>query len=660
MLCPMCFWAGLKMPRIVVLAAVFVLSMTAARAELLTPGDQKVYRAAFAAAHSNDWIAARRIAEGAREPLPAKVLHWLELMRSDGATFADLVAFADTNPDWPLQRSLRERAEDASRDVPDSVLLEYFQRNQPKTPKGRLRLADMLAASAKGEAATDVVRALWLAVDLDPDTERALLERHAFRLRPADHVARLDRLIWAGQRSAAGRLLGLVPEEQRRLADARLSLQSLAPDAQSVVSRVPQSLRADPGLLFEQARRNRRQDRLEDAARIFLGGRKNLERPAAWWAERQILARRLIDDGNDKLAYALLTAPGPGERSAAHADDEFLSGWIAFRRLGKAKTGYDHFTRSFEAAELAIGRARGAYWAGRAAEALGKGDVSRRWFAAAADSETTYYGQLAASRLGHAAIPKFSPEPFVTPDDIDRFDGNELVRIARMLSEIGGDDDIAKPFLLRLEAMAATPAEHKLVATLAETTHHLDVAIAAAKRAGYNGRPLLELSFPVIPIERDGIAEKPLILAIARQESAFDPLAVSNSNARGLMQLEPETAKRVAKSLSLSFSADRLLTDAKFNLMLGSAYLDQMLDRFGGSYVLSLAAYNAGPARVAQWLNEKGDPRSHSVDIVDWIELIPFGETRNYVQHVLENLQIYRLRLGDRERAFTLAQDLRR
>jgi soluble lytic murein transglycosylase len=648
------------MLRIAILTAIFVAAMTGARADLVAPDDREAYRAAFAAAHSNDWTAAQRLAGQAKERLPAKVLQWLELTHSDTATFADLVAFADKNPDWPAQRSLRERAEDADGGVADGVLLKYFERNRPTTPKGRLRFADLLAASGNGETAADVVRSLWLALDLDPDTEQAILEHYASRLRPADQIARLDRLISAGQRSAADRLLALVPEGQRRLAEARLSLANQAPDAPSVVSRVPGDLRADSGLLFEQARWNRRQDRLEDAARIFLGAGQNLQRAVAWWTEREVLARQLIDDGKDKLAYALLAAPGLGEPRAAQADDEFLSGWIVFRRLGETKIGYDHFVRSYEAAELPTGRARGAYWAGRAAaDALRKGEISRHWFVLAADAETTYYGQLAAAQLGRAAVPKFAPEPFVTPGDINRFDANELVRVARMLSEIG-ENDIAKSFLLRLDARAATPAERKLVAELAETTHHPDVAITAAEHAGSNGKPLLDLSFPVIPVEHDSVAEKALILAITRQESKFDPQAVSVSNARGLMQLKPETAKQVARSLSLPFSAERLLTDAKFNLTLGSAYLDQMLDKFTGSYVLSLAAYNAGPARVAQWLNEQGDPRTHSVDSVDWIEMIPADETRNYVQRVLENLQVYRFRLGDRGRAFTLAQDLRR
>ena len=647
------------MSRLAVFLALLVLLPGSARAGLLTAEDQEAYRAAFALARSNDWIAARQIAARAKERLPANVLQWLELTRSNNVAFADVVAFADGNVDWPLQGLLRERAEELSGDIPDSVLLAYFQKNPPTTPRGKLRLADMLAASGQRDAAADVIRALWLAPDLDPDTERAILDRYGSSLRPEDHAARLDRLIGAGLSSAAGRLLPLVSEEQRLLGEARLALASLQPDAQHLVLRVPARLRGDPGLLVDLARWDRRMDRPEEAAHVLLDAPKTLVRPASWWTECQILARRLIEAGNDRLAYELLTRRAPGDEGIAHADAEFLAGWIAFRRLDQPKTGYAHFTGLFKAVKQPLARSRSAYWAGRAAEGLGDSEASRRWFAAAADYETTYYGQLAAARLRRAVFPKFPPEPFLSPDEIGRFDGNELFRAARMLSEIG-QDDLAKPFLQRLSAAATTPGEHKLVATLAETTRHLDVAISSAKRAGLNGMPLLESGFPVIPIERDGTAEKPLVLAIVRQESAFDTLAVSGSNARGLMQLKPATAKQVAKALSLPFSADRLLADANFNLTLGSAYLDKMLEKFTGSYVLSIAAYNAGPTRVSQWLNDHGDPRTDAVDVVDWIELIPFGETRNYVQRVLENLQIYRLRVGDREQAFKLARDLKR
>ncbi|HEX6842664.1 MAG TPA: lytic transglycosylase domain-containing protein [Stellaceae bacterium] len=649
------------MSRLAFAVALLILCATGpARAALLTPEDQQVYRGAFALARANDWPAAHQFAAGASEKLPAKVLVWLELTHSSSAAFADIVAFAAANPDWPLQGLLRERAEDASAGVPDDALLPYFQKNPPTTPKGRLRLADMLTAAGQAAAATTVIRTLWLAPDLDPDTERAVLDRYADRLRPEDHVARLDRVIAAGLSSAAGRLLPLVPEDQRLLAEARLALASLQPNALDLALRVPQRLRGDAGLLLDEARWNRRMDRLDTAAQILLDAPKTLHRSAAWWNESQILARRLIEDGKDRLAYDVLTRDAPAEDGlGAHAEADFLAGWLALRRLGEPKTGYVHFTRLYKAAKLPASRSRDAYWAARASESAGDGDNARRWLASAADYETTYYGQLAAARLRRAVLPKFPPDPFLTPEDIGRFDDNELFRVARMLSEIG-QDDLAKPFLLRLNATATTPGAALQVARLAEMTHHLDVAISAAKRAGFNGVPLLEAGFPMIPIQRDGTAEKPLVLAIVRQESAFDVAAVSSSDARGLMQLKPATAKQVAKALSLPFSAARLLADANFNLTLGTAYLDKMLDKFAGSYVLSIAAYNAGPNRVAQWLSEHGDPRDGSIDVVDWIELIPFGETRNYVQRVLENLQIYRLRVGDRERAFKLARDLKR
>ncbi|HKW54618.1 MAG TPA: lytic transglycosylase domain-containing protein [Stellaceae bacterium] len=600
------------------------------------------------------------MAARASERLPAKTLQWLELTRSGTAGFADIVGFADGNPHWPLQGVLRERAEAASADIPDGVLLPYFQKNPPTTPKGKLRLADMLVASGQGDAATSVIRALWLAPDLDPDTERAVLDRYGARLRPEDHAARLDRVIAAGLSSAAGRLLPLVPQDQRLLGEARLALASLHPNAPDLVSRVPPRLRRDAGLLIDEARWNRRLDHLDAAAQILLDAPKALHRPVAWWTESQILARRLIEAGDDRLAYEVLTRHTPSDDgAAAHAEADFLAGWLALRRLNEPKTAYARFTRLYQAAKLPASRSRSAYWAARAAEGAGEGDNARHWLTAAADYETTYYGQLAAARLRRAVLPKFPPEPFLSPDEIGRFDDNELFRAARMLSEIG-QDDLAKPFLQRLNAAATTPGAARQVATLAEMTHHLDIAISAAKRAGFNGVPLLETGFPVIPIQRDGTAEKPLVLAIVRQESAFDVSAVSSSDARGLMQLKPATAKQVAKTLSLPFSADRLVADANFNLTLGSAYLDKMLDKFAGSYVLSIAAYNAGPNRVAQWLSDHGDPRDGSIDVVDWIELIPFGETRNYVQRVLENLQVYRLRVGDREQAFKLARDLKR
>jgi soluble lytic murein transglycosylase len=642
----------------IVLAVFLLLGASAgAHADLLSPEDLQIYRKAFAAARAGDWTAAQRAASQANVRLPAKILRWLELVRSDTAVFFDLVDFAERNPDWPSLGMLRQRAERAIADIPDSVLAPYFEVHRPVTLDGKLRFADILIASGRRDASLALVRELWVAADLAPQDEAAILTRHERDIRTKDHIARLDRLIWDGQNAAARRQLPRVPENWRLLAEARLGLASLQA-GDDLVARVPPQLQRDPGLLLDLARWNRRKDLLENAARIFQSPPGNLVRPPAWWAERNILVRRLVDSGQHRLAYTLVARRGLGENAVALADAEFLAGWIALRRLGDPAAAYEHFTQLYTNVRMPISRARGAYWAGRAAEERGTADIAKRWFVSAAEHGTTFYGQLAAQR-SPAAWPTFAPEPQPTAEDVAEFDRKELVRAARMLFELG-QGDLVKPFLLRLGASAGTPVQHKLIATLAETADWQDVAAASARRASGDGTILLASAFPVVQMKHEGIAEPPLVLAIARQESAFDKAAVSRADARGLMQLTPGTAKDMAKSLSMRFSADRLLTDPNYNLTLGQAYLDKLLDSFDGSYVLALAAYNAGPARVRQWLETYGDPRTGKIDVIDWIEAIPFSETRNYIQRVLENLQVYRLRLGADDRAFTLARDLQR
>jgi soluble lytic murein transglycosylase len=542
-------------------------------------------------------------------------------------------------------------------DVGDADIRRYFDKYPPIAPKGKLRLADILAGSDRREELATLVREIWLKPDLGPDDEALVIQRYASVLRTEDHVDRLDRLIWEGQLSAARRQMQRVPGDWRALAEARLALADGQDDAEAVLARVPSMLRNDPGLVLEHARWCRRRGRLDDAARILQGAPPELVRPAAWWAERDVLVRKLMDEHKDRLAYALASWRGLQEAGAELAEAEFVSGWLALRRLNEATSASEHFTRLYAGTQRPLSRSRGAYWAGRAAEALGLQEKARGWFMAAAEHGTTYYGQLAAARLGRVAAPDFPTELQPSRDESDAFNHQELVRVARMLAELD-QQDLAKAFLLQLNSMAKTPMEYQLIAMLAEALGAPDVGIVAAKRAGRDGLPSLSLGFPLIPLKTKGAAERSLVLAITRQESAFDKSAVSRSDARGLMQIKPATARDMAKVVGVPFSAERLLTDGTYNLTLGQAYLDKLLDGFGGSYVLAAAAYNAGPKRVKDWLDTYGDPRS--VEPIDWIESIPFQETRNYVQRVLENLQVYRLRVGDRARAFTLADDLKR
>jgi soluble lytic murein transglycosylase len=643
---------------VLVLAAFVCLTLAGGRAGAVSGDDRQLYRSAIAAAKGSDPNGALRQAAQAKDPLLRKLVTWMALSRgTSSAGFAEIAEFITQNPDWPGQVSLRQRAEEAIAGVSDATLKEWFQRFKPVTAYGKLRQADWMMAAGQNAAATAQIRDVWINSELSGFDEKSILARYHGIIRGEDHIKRLDRLVWDGLAESAHRMMPRVPADYRLLADARLKLGAFQPGVERAVAKVPANLQNDPGLLYERVRWRRRKELYDSALEALLNPPKELVRPALWWTERQILARRALADGKAQLAYRLVVKHGLSD-GAAFADAEFLAGWIAFRSLRDPQAGYDHFVRLYNGVTRPISRARGAYWAGRAAEALNRKDLAATWFATASEHATTYYGQLARAKAVGEAAGRLAAEPKPTAEESAQFRKRELVRVVQMLGEIGETDRLSI-FMQRLSELAKTPSEHVMIASLFESVGRLDLSVGAAKRAGYAGVMLIEHGYPVIELPA-GEAERPLILAVTRQESAFEREAVSKSGARGLMQLMPATAHQIAKSRQLPYSADRLLTDGRYNISLGRAYLQDLIDRFGGSYVLSIAAYNAGPARVRQWMDSFGDPRTKSIDVVDWVESIPFTETRNYVQRVLENLQVYRMRLGDHALAFSLPSDLKR
>lgn len=641
------------------LALALLLMVAAANAALLSDSDRQLYHDAFAAAKSGNWQGARRLAGRAQDPLPATALEWAYLTR-DGteASFTEITQFLLTHHDWPGQKALAQHAEEAIAGVPDGTLLEWFTQHPPVTPAGQLRYADLLAAAGRAETALDITRSAWINGTFTAFEEKTLLQRYHGVLREADHQKRLDRLLWDGQTEAARRMLRLLTREYQALGEARLALQDLSPGVERLVAQVPAALQRDPGLLYDRLRWRVRKELYDSAIELLKDAPHDLVRPVAWASERQILVRRLLNDGKTALAYDLAEHHGLNG-GTSFAELEFLAGWIALRAGYRPDAAYNHFVRLYDAVKTPVSVSRGAYWAGRAAEAMGYQQLAAAWYETATEHMTTYYGQLAAARLGNAVEMPDLKEPVPTPEEAAAFDRRDLVRVARALGEIGADD-YERPFLRRLADMARTPAEFVLTARLAASLDRPDLAVSAAKKAGYAGITLLNEGWPIAKLPPGGPVEAPLVLAMTRQESAFDHEAVSQAGARGLMQLMPATALRIAKLLHLPFSAPRLTKDTHYNVTLGRAYLGSLIDDFSGSYVLAVAAYNAGPSRVHEWMGMFGDPRDKRIDAIDWVESIPFTETRNYVQRVLENLQVYRLRLGDHNLAFSLAADLRR
>ena len=647
-------------PRIIILAlfVLFCFGAFRAQAEALSEADLQATRAALAAAQGGDWSRAYADVASISDPLPLKIVRWMDYSRPGApGRFPDIADFIEENPEWPRQKALRKHAEEALAGESDALAADWLNRYPAVSAAGKVRIAEIILNSGDLEDSTAALRETWTDADFGPTDEKNFLAHHASAIRLEDHEKRLDRLLWDGRTDAARRMLPLAPADWRSLAEARLALAAQVPSAGLFVARVPAGLRTDPGFVYEALYWLTKKDMVDAAVRILLSHPGDPVRPAAWWAERQVIARRVLATGDAELAYRIVEQHGELDGSA-YSESEFLLGYIALRYMKDPGLAFDHFSRILTRVSTPYAKARAGYWGGRAADAQAKSALATKWYAAAADHMATFYGQLAAHRLGDDAPPRPAPEPVPDNTELARFDQSELVRATRVLFDLGYRDQ-SKTFLLSMADKAATPARFAMLATLAEASGRIDLAIAVAKRAIEAGTPLMIHGYPVTTIPSGGTAEHSLLFAITRQESAFERDAISPAGARGLMQLMPLTANSVANKMQLPFSLERLTTDGVYNVLLGRTYLEKLIDDFGGSYALAIAAYNAGPRRVRQWLHDYRDPRGGDIDMVDWIENIPIDETRNYVQRVLENLQVYRGQVG-RNSAFSLVSDLAR
>lgn len=613
----------------------------------LGPQARDAAQRALSAAESGRWAAAEALARGTGSAELIDYLLWLRL-RDERATasIAEYASFLAEHADWPALGPLRARAEAVLADeVDDGRVLAFFASAEPTTGKGRVRLATALLATGHERRATELLRRSWVEDDLTESDERAILAAHGGRLQAADHRARLDRLLWDGREAPARRMLPRVDRDHRALAEARLRLRGdRSPDA--AVAAVPPALLGTPGLAYERLRWRRIKGLDSGAQAILLDPPGALVRPRLWWEERSIQVRRALRTSQHRLAYRL--AAGHGLDSGAElAEAEWTAGWLALRFTREPERAAAHFQRMADVVRTPISRARAAYWSGRSAAALGRSETALRHYRDAAAFPQTFYGQLAAAELGLVIQPKLTQAaaaPVADPGD------HALGRTARLLCELGAHER-AVPFVVQLARSATDDAAARGALRLARDCGRADLAVRAAKALPPEREVALDASHPVPRIaaltgRRPSLPEPALRLAVTRQESQFDPSARSPAGAHGLMQLMPPTARAMARDLGVPFAIDRLTRDPDYNARLGVRYLERQLVRFDGEVVLALAAYNAGPGRVAEWLATYGDPRGGDAHRwIDWIELIPFTETRNYVQRVLESREVYARRL---------------
>lgn len=608
---------------------------------LLGPADRDIYKEAFAKAVDGKWAEAQKIAAAAKEKLPAKLLRVLEL--GAGGDLAAIMQFMAANPAWPYQGALRQRAEEAMAGQPDQVALDWFAKYPPQTLKGDTTMAEALRRAGKEAEADGLIRDAWTYANLDAREERLFFDRYRRVLRDQDHVARLDRLLWDSQVPAAQRMMQRVDERHRLLAAARIRMIKLQGGLDAAIAKVPEDLRTDPGLVYERLRYRRRKGDFEGARDLLLNLPHDLRRPAEWWTELSYIIRRTLDAGDVSLAYRIAKSHRQ-DSGASLAEAEFLAGWISLRFLRDTNEAREHFQTLRDFVKYPVSQARAAYWLGRTAEAANDRAAADKWYRDGARHLTAFYGQMAARRanIDVAALPA---EPQPTKEQADAFERAELPRLVRMMAEIGERDRVHALFR-HMSAVAHEPHEHALIARLATQMDLPDQAVRAARRAERAGAPLTVLGYPLLPQAKPAAGDRlqpALVHALIRQESGFDREAVSRAGARGLMQLMPDTARLVAKDINVSYQPHMLTEDPAFNMLLGRTYLQRMIEEMGG-VPAALAAYNAGPGRAKRWMRSNGDPRVDEDALVDWIELIPIAETRDYVQRVLEGEFVYRLR----------------
>ncbi len=541
---------------------------------------------------------------------------------------------------------LRRQAEDRiGPETPATEVVRYFTAFPPLTSTGHMRRLEAASTAAPGDVAR-FARDTWQNATLRGSDENDFLNRYAQFLTGPDQVARFDRIFREGRHAVARDLVPKLPPDYQPIANARLAMAAKAADAGTLLKAIAPARLAEPQLRFERMQWVRRNGTLDEAKAALSGSIPN--QTDAWWNERNLVVRALLDANRPADAYAVAINHGL-TRGVAFAEAEFLAGWIALRQLKKPADALKHFSTLYDGVSTDISKSRGAYWLARTYEAAKQTKDANDWYARAASFGQTFYGQLAARKL-QGVSPRLPVDPVPTAAEKQSLDGREMTVMARYLGQ-AGDYDRARPFLLRLARSITAPGEVALLSQLALDLKRPDVGLTVARRGAESGVVLFDAAFPVVDLGPTGSVERALALALTKQESSFNAGAVSTSGALGLMQLLPGTARDVAGRLKVPFIQDKLTRDPAYNVQLGSQYLGEMLQRFGGSYEIAAAAYNAGPNRVARWLEAGGDPRTGKIDMVDWIEMIPFRETRNYVQRIMEGVNVYRDRLNGQFRS---------
>ena len=596
------------------------------------------------------WPNALKTSKKAKDKSIYNFIQWRHLLtRGNKASYYEYKTFIDANRDYPRIGRVQYLAEHklSTESISPKKIINWFGEDEPLSGFGKMILGESFILNGEIQKGVSFIKEGWITAELTKSELRFYRKKFKKYLNADDYIKRADYLAWNNKYWDLKRLLRYLPKDYELLYTARQLLMSKSYGVDNAISKVPSKFKNDAGLNYDRLKWRRKRGRVDSSLEILLKIKKTkdyLVRPDKWWIEREIISRSLIYKKKFELAYKISSNHALTE-GPEYAAAEWMSGWIALSFLDDALLAKEHFENFYNSVGYPISVARGAYWLGKTYQNLNKEDLSKQWFAKAANFLTTYYGQLAFMELNDNKTFELSNDMEVSKDYRDSFFKKELVKIIYLLDELN-EDKYAKHILRHLANVNIDNGSEILAAELATSIDRYDFAIQISKIASYEKRFHNKYNYPIIStpkyINGRKIPDAAFILSIIRQESEFDLSANSHAGAKGLMQLMPYTAKLVAKQANLPYSKSRLTKDAEYNINLGSHYIAGLILEYDGAYPFAIAAYNAGPKRVRYWKKINKDPQKKQIDYIDWIELIKFKETRNYVQRVLENYNVYR------------------
>lgn len=633
---------------------------------ILVGGDPANFRRGMRAVDAKRWDEVDKYIRRLNDPTAKRMLKWQLAVNDPGVSFKTISDVVHNQTEWPRMIGIKAKAESMLFDRPLSPqeTIVWFAGQEPVSGEGRASMARAYYKQGNNDLGDKWLRSAWRESRLTRDRQKRLFSKYKNRLTPADHAARADHLIWLGRRyhSSASGLLSLMNKSDRALMDARMRVASNRSGMDAAINAVPASLQADAGLLYERAYWRRKRKSQEYALPIYLEikippvskrGKQRL------WREKKLMTYWALKEKRFMDAYELTLNHG-FTSGVEFSEAEFLGGWIALTKNKSPQIAAKHFAKLKTGVSLPVSLGRASYWQGRAAEEL-QDPLSVIYYSEAAKYPNVYYGQLASEKINQGfAYINLPPEEM--GDEIrHHFEGNELVRALRMLGEIQNERNY-NYFSFHLDDVFQDKRELSLLAQLNKHYGYMKPSVRAAKQAARLDTMLTESGYPKPDVftSLPSNFDIPFSLAIARQESEFNPRAASSASAYGMMQMINATAKSTARKAKIPYKKSWLTSDPEYAAKLGSHHLEDLLEDFDGSYIMAAAAYNAGPSRVIRWNKTFGDPRKGQIDPIDWVESIPFSETRNYVQRVMENMEVYRARLNSNQTELRLAQNLNR